>query len=1522
MLSRIKNWVLVRSDSNVLESVGSSSRSGLPNELLLPEEIRGRVVLYDVFISHRGSDGKIYARKIHESLKRLGVKSFLDTEGILKGENLSAVIVEAINSCTVFLVILSKGFAESAWCLEELRLMLNKVKEEGNSAVLLPVFYGVEPDDLRDIRHGPFSKAFQMHKKGKEFSSELIRKWEEALKEVANVLGPRLSDFEGKEKLLKSVVKDIIRKVKNVDLETPKFPVVVDERVHELDILVKNAKSLNATPSIVGIIGMTGIGKTTVAKQYFNMFQSSFTSACFIDGIKQKARSIGLPSIQQMLLKELVLLDVDIHDIRYGVKLLKKRLQGAEVLIVLDDVDDVVQLQALMVQEVLSPQSVILITTTNCTLLIDFPNIWLYRINKLDRCNSRKLLLMHAMKKPELIHPELDVLVEQYLDICDGIPLSLEVIGRSLSGINSKHYWKNTLEKVSNRLPEEITRRFMLFFETLNQVEKDMLVDIACFFMNERSHFATSFWDACGISGADVLKDLILKDAIIFDGGIISMNSLMKVFILKVVDEENKRDRQHIKHCWKPTDVHKALQHIYGFTDIEYLNLVAEKTELSSLPNFNDVYKFTMTSNKYVNNFVNAWPAECFNKMDKLKLLLLENDCISGDIRMLPERILWLQWQSFPYHCLPLEFPISSLRVLKLDGSRLSSLWDTSEPSKLPLQLRHLYLEGCPNLGSLPATIGSLMNLQTVFLTDCKSITSLPDEICNCQSLYCLEMSRCSALEFLPPNIGNLKNLKMLILSGCSEIQRLPESIGELVNLNYLFLDGCQKLITLPYSFANLTQLKHLDLSGCSHLHLQLTASSKDAEAIDQLSDISEMKDLEELKLQVNGFTKLPDSCGQLSSLTVLYLQGPHLMELPYSLELPEEIGELCNLETLCIRNCRSLTKLPSSINHLSRLLKLELEGNSNLHVSHESFLNLSLLNKLVLGACVILDYCFSMIPNYLLSLTNMKLQGLQMSLIKFPEYALPNIVSLSIVSCNSLIEVTILPKLRVLEIVSCLQLRIVYIPRATMWLRNLKLRQCPELSVIQSIDMLRHLEKIDTVGCVNLNYIQGLELVRTLKEIHIFITYWGFRYHGDEWLQKLQNYIYAPAMHFATKSVINKHEIFKNFKKMNQTSNHKLTFELPESTVPYAWVIIAFLSHDSYEDIKNLMISLHDMKRNASGETDAPLQREGNIVLSLDDGSTTMLPVHEYPAAEVGETLHFSIFSGNFWLCEQLKSGRVINVSSNSYHISLKSGWVRMLSIEEESNIEAIQRNFFEELRKDKEEALSIVAECEDSFYSTLLKMRMENCQREVLPLLVDAIEVPNSLDMKINTQLIASQSMAEMKDFEALDIANCRIMRTHILVELPIWSEFIAPTYKKEQALFLQDCRPSLSILHLEISKACRRVVENVVTDSHVTIIQVTIGENYEIPGIINHTYLQILNSEEQGEYKENPSRDLQVVLYHHDDLEYMKRVDEEIELRKYMGPRIQFFADDDNGVGIFLPDISSSDDDSDDDDGGGSY
>ncbi|KAK3232455.1 hypothetical protein Dsin_004336, partial [Dipteronia sinensis] len=117
---------------------------------------------YDVFLSFRGEDTRNnFTDHLYDALKQNGIYTFRDDERLERGKEISSELLEAIESSRFSIVILSKNYASSTWCLEELAKIIECDMDTEKSNIF-PVFYQVEPSDVRR-QTGDFKTAFDKH---------------------------------------------------------------------------------------------------------------------------------------------------------------------------------------------------------------------------------------------------------------------------------------------------------------------------------------------------------------------------------------------------------------------------------------------------------------------------------------------------------------------------------------------------------------------------------------------------------------------------------------------------------------------------------------------------------------------------------------------------------------------------------------------------------------------------------------------------------------------------------------------------------------------------------------------------------------------------------------------------------------------------------------------------------------------------------------------------------------------------------------------------------------------------------------------------------------------------------------------------------------------------------------------------------------------------------------------------------------------------------------------------------------
>lgn len=139
-----------------------------------------------VFLNFRGEDTrKHFVDHLYAALLHKGISTFKDDVQLERGKEISPELLKAIEDSRFAIVVFSRNYATSSWCLDELVKILECKKQRGQT--VLPVFYLVDPSDVRNQR-GCFGEAFAQHIE-QGFMAEKVENWRAALFEAANISG-------------------------------------------------------------------------------------------------------------------------------------------------------------------------------------------------------------------------------------------------------------------------------------------------------------------------------------------------------------------------------------------------------------------------------------------------------------------------------------------------------------------------------------------------------------------------------------------------------------------------------------------------------------------------------------------------------------------------------------------------------------------------------------------------------------------------------------------------------------------------------------------------------------------------------------------------------------------------------------------------------------------------------------------------------------------------------------------------------------------------------------------------------------------------------------------------------------------------------------------------------------------------------------------------------------------------------------------------------------------------------------
>ncbi|KAL6269130.1 hypothetical protein ACE6H2_026041 [Prunus campanulata] len=855
---------------------------------------------HDVFLSFRGQDTR---RGFISHLDRAlaywqAMRTFKDERELEVGATISLELLTAIEESYLAIIVLSPNYASSTWCLDELSKILECMEDTKR---ILPIFYLVDPSDVRNQR-GSFAEAFTKHEERFSGDAEKLNRWRAALRKVANLTGLDSKTYKSEAELVDDIVKRVWKKVNPTVtlLDSQEKLVGIDSALDQLRLhLAPEEKDVR----FIGIWGMGGVGKTTLAKLVYEKISHHFEHRCFLPNVR-KGEVSGLGrQLLSSILKENYIPGWDEGE---GILFIKNRLWNKKVLLVLDDVDQLNQLKKLVGNKNwFGVGSRIIITTRNERLLVEHGIEKLYEVKVLKNDEALELFSRHAFKKDQ---PEEDFqkLSQHFLNYANGLPLALKTLGCALSG-RDKDVWKSALYNL-NKIPEpEIFDSLRVSYYGLKEMEKKIFLHVACLHRGKNKKQVIQILDRSldissliGISSL-IEKSLLTIEKLHFRSNIVEMHDLIQEMAREIVRQESIQEPGRRSLLWHRDDIFHVIMNNTGTGAIEAIGLRLPKLEE-----------------------VNWNCTEAFSKMHGLRLLHFDNVIVSSAPTDLPNSLRTISWSWYPSKSLPSVLEPRFLVELRMCNSKLVQLWDgakvlpnltfmdlsysdqlTSTPDFTGIpNLEVLLLEFCTSLVEVHPSFAVLKKLKDLRLIDCPIINSLPSEV-EMDSLERFTLLGSPKVKNIRRFVEQLNNLSNLSLQGIA-IEQIRPSIEHLVGLKGLNLMGCTKINKMVVSSLNrFTSLEELNLSFCNIGEGAI------------LDDIGCLSSLKHLDLFGNDFVSLPSSIRFLSKLVSLGLEGCKRLErLP---DLP------LNIKTLTVDDCISLKRLPDPSRPGANLYDFEL---------------------------------------------------------------------------------------------------------------------------------------------------------------------------------------------------------------------------------------------------------------------------------------------------------------------------------------------------------------------------------------------------------------------------------------------------------------------------------------------------------------------------------------------------------------------------------------------------------------------
>ncbi|CAN6971197.1 unnamed protein product, partial [Brassica rapa subsp. trilocularis] len=618
---------------------------------------RPRTWRYRVFTSFHGPDvRKTFLSHLRKEFNNNGISMF-DDQGIERGQTIAPELRRAIRESRISIVVLSEYYASSSWCLDELVEIL-KCKKDKNQIVMTIFYGGVDPSDVRK-QTGDFGKVFK--KTCARKTEEERRKWSQALNRAGKIAGEHFLNWHNESEMIEKIARDVSNKLSATTVSNDFEDMVgIEAHLRKVQILLHLDDEDGAM--FVGICGPAGIGKTTIARALHSRLSSTFQLSCFMENLRGSCNSgldeYGLKLRLQELLLSKTLNQNDMRICNLGA--IPKRLYDQKVLIILDDVDNLQQLEALANDtNWFGHGSRIIVTTEDQEILEQHGIHKTYHVDFPTKIEAREIFCRYAFTRWSSAPDGFEKLAERATELCGDLPLGLSVMGSMLRG-KKEDDWESILHRLENSSIPKIDALLRVRYDSLHENEQFLLLLIAFFFnYYDYGHVKEMLAD----NNLDVrlgLKTLAYKSLIqISAERTIVMHKLLHQVCRQAIQSQEPWKRQIL------VDTDKIL-HVFK-KDSGNRSVMGISFDISTIKDSMDI------------------SPKALKRMCNLQFLRIYNTIRDTNVIHVPEnmdfppRLKLLHWEEYPGTCLPHTLRPEHLVELNLEDSKLKHLWEGTQ---------------------------------------------------------------------------------------------------------------------------------------------------------------------------------------------------------------------------------------------------------------------------------------------------------------------------------------------------------------------------------------------------------------------------------------------------------------------------------------------------------------------------------------------------------------------------------------------------------------------------------------------------------------------------------------------------------------------------------------------------------------------------------------------------------------------------------------------------------------------------